>query len=117
MVEGNLRSGGVLVITLLISGCVVSSPVVPAGNNTYMVSSRSRACLKCTMASTALQTANQFCASKGKSLVIHNTSGYMNPFGYNAENQLIFSCLDQNDPALQQAVSAGGMIFVDPTHE
>lgn len=114
--KGALGPGGALVLSL-ISGCVISSPVVPSGKNTFVVSSRSSACLKCASASKALQAANQFCAAKGKSLVIRNTSGYMNPFGYNTENQLIFSCLDENDPALQRSASASGTIFVDPTQD
>jgi hypothetical protein len=114
--KGSMRLAGALVV-LLISGCVVSSPIASSGKNTYVVSSHSSACLKCTSASTALQAANHFCATQGKSLVIRNTSGYMSPFGYNTENQLIFSCRDEQDPALQQSASPSGMIFVDPTHD
>ena len=41
----------------------------------------------------------------------------MNPFGYNTDNQLIFSCLDENDPALQRSAATSGTIFVDPTRD
>jgi len=116
MMKGNVRLAAGLAV-LMLSGCVVSSPIVSSGKNTYTVSSRSSACLKCAFASSALQSANQFCATQGKSLVIRNASGYMNPFGYNTANQLTFSCRDERDPALQQSAAAGGMIFVDPAHD
>ena len=113
--KGNLILGGGLA-ALLVSGCLVSSPIAPSGDNTYVVSSRSSTCFKCASAATALKEATEFCAKKGKSLVIRNTTGYMDPFGYNSERKLVFSCLDENDPALQRSTSASGTIFVDPTH-
>ncbi len=113
--KGKVILGGALTV-LLVSGCLVSSPIVPSGDNTYVVSSRSSTCFRCAPAATALKTANEFCANKGKSLVIRNTSGYMDPFGYNSSSQLVFSCLDEHDPGLQQATSANGTIFIDPVH-
>ncbi|HUN74339.1 MAG TPA: hypothetical protein VMU40_07485 [Steroidobacteraceae bacterium] len=116
MMKGDLQLGAV-VMALLATGCVVSTPIVPAGKNTYTVSSRSKVCLKCASASQVLQAANQFCANRGQSLVIHNPSGYMSPFGYNADNQLTFSCVEQTDPSVQSAAAQSGMIFVDPRHD
>ncbi len=113
--QGKLVLGGAAT-ALLLSGCLISSPIVSSGNDTYVVSSRSRACFSCASAATALQAANDFCGKMGKSLVIRNTSGYMNPFGYNSSNQLVFSCLDENDPAVQRS-TASGTIFVDPTRD
>jgi hypothetical protein len=114
--KGWLLLGGTLT-ALLVSGCLVSTPIVPSGNNTYVVSSRSSACFKCASASTALKAANDFCAKNGKSLVVRNDSGYMNPFGYNSQNQLVFSCADESSgPALERSTTANGPIFVDPAH-
>jgi hypothetical protein len=115
--KGCLLLGGTL-SALLLAGCLVSTPIAPTGNNSYVVSSRSSACLKCASAATALKAANDFCAKSGKSLVVRNGSGYMNPFGYNSSNQLVFSCLDQGgDPAVGQSTAANGTIFVDPGHD
>jgi hypothetical protein len=114
--KGWLLSGG-LVGALLVSGCLVHTPIVSSGKDTYVVSSRSSACLRCASAATALEAANQFCAKRGKSLVVRNDSGYMDPFGYNASNQLVFSCRDSSeDPAPEQAPPANGTIFIDPAH-
>lgn len=107
--------GGVL-SALLVSGCLVSTPIVPSKNGTYTVSTRSKACLRCASPATALETASEFCAKMGKSLVVRNESGYMDPFGYNSKNQLVFSCREESgDP--RQSTSADGTIFVDPGND
>lgn len=80
-------------VIVLLSGCEVSSPVVSAGKNTYLVSSHVGACISCSAAVQGLKTANAFCAKQGKTAVIRNTSGYTNPFGYDNSNQLYFSCV------------------------
>jgi hypothetical protein len=113
--KGKLILGGGLTV-LLVSGCLISSPIVPSDANTYVVSSRSSTCFRCASAATALKDATEFCAKKGKSLVIQNTSGYMDPFGYNSDSKLFFSCLDENDSAGQRSTSPDGTIFVDPAH-
>jgi hypothetical protein len=38
----------------------------------------------------------------GKFVVIRNTSGATNPFGYDNGNQLIFSCVTADDPEYQR---------------
>jgi len=103
---------------VLLSGCLVSTPIVPSGHDSYMVSSRSSACLRCASAATALKAASDFCAQRGKSLVVQNDSGYMDPFGYDGRNQLVFSCRDsKGNRAPEQSTSANGTIFVDPAHD
>ena len=92
----------VLALALLAAGCKVSSPVVPAGKDTYMVSSHVGLCVSCSAAVTGLQTANKFCAQMGKFVVVRNTGGYTNPFGYDNSNQLLFSCVGENDPDYQR---------------
>lgn len=102
---------------LLLSGCLVSTPILPSGHDTYVVSSRSSACLRCASAATALKAASDFCGKRGKSLVVENDSGYMDPFGYDSRNQLVFSCRDPKGSAPEQSTSANGTIFVDPAHD
>jgi predicted RNA-binding Zn-ribbon protein involved in translation (DUF1610 family) len=81
-----------------VAGCQVSSPVVPAGKDSYMVSSHVGACVSCSAAIKSLKTANEFCAKQGKVVVVRNTSGATNPFGYDNGNQTIFSCVSPDDP-------------------
>ena len=77
----------------------------PTGRHTAPRSARrgSRTCCSASSAAvTSLQTANKFCAKQGKFAVIRNTSGPTNPFGYDNDNQLLFSCVDENDPDYQR---------------
>ncbi len=111
--KGSLLLGSSLG-ALLVSGCLVHTPIVSSGKSNYIVSSRSSVCRSCPNAATALEAASKFCAKMGKSLVVRNTSGYMDPFGYNSKNQLVFSCRDESSPAPAQTTSANGTIFVDP---
>jgi hypothetical protein len=90
--------GSALVAILpLCAGCEVASPIVSAGKDTYVVSSHVGACVHCSAAVTGLQAANKFCSKMGKVVLVRNTEGYTNPFGYDTSNQLIFSCLDESD--------------------
>jgi hypothetical protein len=89
-------------IVLLAAGCKVSSPVVPAGKDTFMVSSHVGACVSCSAAVKGLQTANKFCAQLGKFVVVRNTNNVTNFAGYNVSNELTFSCVGENDPEYQR---------------
>jgi hypothetical protein len=89
-------------LALLAAGCKVSSPVTPAGKDTYLVSSHVGACVSCSAAVTGLQTANKFCAKMGKFAVVRNTNSVTNFAGYTVSNELIFSCVDENDPDYQR---------------
>lgn len=88
--------------TLLVAGCKVSSPITPAGKDTYMVSSHVAACISCSATVKSMQTANEFCAKQKKFAVIRNSTGSTNPLGYNVSSELIFSCVDENDPDYQR---------------
>jgi len=93
VVIGAVSRSSVFALVVLLAGCEVSSPVVPAGKDIYLVSSHVGACISCSAAVQGLKTANAFCAKQGKTAVIRNTSGYTNPFGYDNSNQLYFSCV------------------------
>jgi hypothetical protein len=74
--------------------------------------------MHCSAAVTGLQTANKFCAKMGKFVVIGNTSGATNPFGYDTGNQLIFSCINEDDPEYQRAGlrKDNGVTTIEQTH-
>jgi hypothetical protein len=86
------------VLLISVTSCQVSSPIVPAGKDSYMVSSHVGACVSCSAAIKSLKTANDFCAKQGKVVIVRNTSGATNPFGYDNGNQTIFSCVSPDDP-------------------
>ncbi len=85
-------------LLIAVTACQVSSSVVPAGRDSYMVSSHVGACVSCSAAIKSLKTANDFCAKQGKVVVVRNTSGATNPFGYDNGNQTIFSCVSSDNP-------------------
>lgn len=85
-------------IALSMAGCEVSAPVTQAGRDTYMVSSHVGACLHCSAQIQSMKTANAYCAKQGKFAIVRNTSGGMNPFGYDNGNQMVFSCVSADDP-------------------
>jgi hypothetical protein len=86
------------VLLLAFAGCEVSSPIVPAGKDSYLVSSHVGACVRCSAAVKSLKAANDFCAKQGRVVIVRNTSGATNPFGYDTGNQTVFSCVSPDDP-------------------
>jgi predicted RNA-binding Zn-ribbon protein involved in translation (DUF1610 family) len=87
---------------LLLAGCKISSPVTPAGKDSYMVSSHVGACVSCSAAIQSLKTANAFCAKQGKVALMRTSNGATNPFGYNVSNEMVFSCVLETDPEYQR---------------
>ncbi len=63
-----------------------------------MVSSHVAACISCSAAVQSLKTANAYCEKQGKGVVVRNTSGAVNPFGYDNGNQTVFSCVAKDSP-------------------
>jgi hypothetical protein len=86
------------VLLLAFAGCQVSSPIVPAGKDSYLVSSHVGGCVSCSAAVKSLKAANDFCAKQGKAVIVRNTDGTTNPFGYNTANETVFSCVSPDDP-------------------
>jgi hypothetical protein len=50
-----------------LTGCQVSSPVTPAGRDTYMVSAHVGACVSCSAQVKSMRTANEFCKGSSRS--------------------------------------------------
>ena len=86
------------ILVLSLSGCATSSQVVQAGRDTWMVSSHVAGCVNCSASVQSLTTANAFCGKHGKVVSIRNSRSTTNPFGYEVGNELMFSCIDENDP-------------------
>jgi predicted RNA-binding Zn-ribbon protein involved in translation (DUF1610 family) len=93
-----MRYWAILPLSILLAGCETSSPVVPAGKDSYMVSSHVGACVSCSATVTSLQTANAYCAKQGKVAIVRNSNSTTNAFGYTVGDQTTFSCVSSDDP-------------------
>ncbi len=80
---------------LTLAACVTTSEIVPAGKDSYMITGAARG-THSGEAIAALKAANAYCDKLGKHMTIRSEeTGYS--LDYRAMN-LIFSCLDANDP-------------------
>ena len=99
-----MRAVGFGVISALLAACVtVGSDVVPVGKDTYQLSMTGVGFA--TQANTnikALKSANDYCAKLGKHMVPAN-SAESGVYGWSPrQDNLVFKCLDENDPAYLQ---------------
>lgn len=95
-----MRTATGCLLVAVLSGCVVSnSEIVPAGKDTYLVSGKAVGGINSGESLiAATKAANAYCATQKKVMVIRNTSTGGNA-GFGGEHsQLIFSCVDENDP-------------------
>jgi hypothetical protein len=83
----------------LLQACVSTSEVVPAGKDSYMiVGSANGGPVAGKSIIAATKQANAYCEQQGKVMEIRNTSA-AGIAGFGGEHSnLIFSCLDPNDP-------------------
>ena len=86
------------VVAVFLTACQSSSAVIQAGKDTYMVSSQVGGCVGCSASVQSLKTANEYCGKQGKYVAIRNSQTSTNNYGYQVGNELIFSCVSQNDP-------------------
>lgn len=105
-------------ICTAIAGCEISSPVVPSGKDSYMVSSHVGACVHCSARIQSMKTANAYCTKQGKFAIVRNSSGATNPFGYDNGNDMIFSCVTADDPEYTRPALRpdNGVTTIDQRH-
>lgn len=82
----------------LLAACQVSSHVVPAGKDSYMVSSHVAGCISCAASVKSLETANAYCGKEGRVAIVRNSNSTTNGFGYEVGNSMVFSCVAPDDP-------------------
>jgi hypothetical protein len=84
-------------LALAAAGCVSTSEIVPAGKDSYMVTGASHGGASGGKeGAAALKAANAYCEKMGKHLQMRRTdTGYSLNY---ASMNLVFSCLDANDP-------------------
>lgn len=83
----------VIVPALLLAGCVTTSKVVPAGQDTYMISAANDACGNCTPALVrATEQANAYCQKMGKTMTVKESKDQTYDIGFGKRVTLTFTC-------------------------
>lgn len=86
-------------LALVVAGCVTTSPVVPVGKDTYMVTASNDACGNCSEPQIrAAQQANAYCASISKVMIARDTAEQTFDIGFGHKRTLTFSCVAPDDP-------------------
>ena len=79
---------------MLLAGCVTTSDLVPAGQDTYMISAANDTCGNCTPPQIRVtQAANAYCKKLGKTMVMRNTEENTFDIGFGKRVTLTFSCI------------------------
>jgi hypothetical protein len=101
--EGIRVNKAVIALTVALTACANVSPVMPTGNNSYMISVVSHS-----QFSEALIKANHdaeaYCASQGKKVVINSADTAGTKFMSSSSARVQFSCYSADDPHYQQSV-------------
>lgn len=104
------HSLGVLMLIAALTGCAMSTGVLPAGPNTYTVTEQFAPVRggSTTAEQTALTEANAYCAQQGRQFLATDmvTPPSRNPWGATGYS-VTFRCLLPGDPALANAGAAG----------
>jgi hypothetical protein len=88
---------------ILSAACAQVSPVMPTGNNSYMISVVSHSQFSEAMVK-ANTDANEYCAKQGKKVVINHMDTAGTQFMSSSSARVQFSCYDENDPEYRKAV-------------
>jgi hypothetical protein len=80
-----------MISILMIGGCVSTSPVLPTGENTYMISVVSHSQWNEAI-ETGVTQANAFCASKNLKATINNSTTAGTDFMSSSKAQVWFTC-------------------------
>jgi hypothetical protein len=88
---------------LVLAACVSSSEIVPAGKDSYIVTGAANGGMESGQSMiAATKAANAYCTKLSKFMIIRRTdTGGSAGFGGEHSN-LIFSCVDENDPEYQR---------------
>jgi hypothetical protein len=82
-----------IAIAALLTGCVTTSKIVPAGPDTYMISAANDACGNCAPAEIrANEQASAYCAKQSKSMVVNDTKDSTFDIGFGKRITLTFEC-------------------------
>jgi hypothetical protein len=84
----------IVAASLILSACVTTTKIVPAGQDTYLVSAANDACGNCEPPQIRLtEQANEYCAKLGKSMIVRNTENQTFDIGFGHRVTMTFSCM------------------------
>jgi hypothetical protein len=92
-----------VIATVALTACANVSPVMPTGNNSYMVSVVSHSQFGEALVR-ANHDADAYCASQGKKVVINSADTAGTKFMSSSSARVQFSCDSADDPRYQQSV-------------
>ena len=88
-----------LLLPVFAAACVTTSPVVPMGKDSYMITGSNAGGLNRGKGKTlAVQQANAHCASLKKFLVVRRFDSEAGVFDGTQSTTLVFSCVAEDDP-------------------
>jgi hypothetical protein len=88
-----MRIGTMLLVTGL-AGCATTTQIVPAGQDTYMVSAANDTCGNCTPPEIrATQQASEYCTKLGRTMVVKDTKNQTFDIGFGKRYTLTFACV------------------------
>ena len=93
-----LTAVALLVPTMLaLTACVTTSKIVPAGQDTFMISAANDTCGNCTPPHIRVtEQASTYCAKMSKTMVVKNTEEQTFDIGFGKRVTLTFSCVAKN---------------------
>jgi len=85
---------------ILLTSCATTSSIAPYGKDSYILSVEDMWGGKSSgkLQVKAAQEASEYCAKQGKVMRVRNTSGQGVQGWTGTSSNLIFSCIDENDP-------------------
>jgi hypothetical protein len=79
---------------VLLSACVTTSKIVPAGKDTYMISAANDTCGNCTPPEIrATEQASEYCTKMGKTMVMKDSQEHTFDIGFGHRITMTFSCV------------------------
>jgi hypothetical protein len=93
---------GLIAAAVALAACVSTSKVVPMGKDSYMITALGQGAPAAgTQSVAAVEQANKYCAAMHKVIVVRRMDTQNATIGSQSTN-LVFSCVDENDPEYQR---------------
>lgn len=85
-----------IVANILLTGCVTTSKIVPAGENTFMISAANDTCGNCTPPEVrATEQASAYCSKQGKTMTVKESKEQTFDIGFGHRVTLTFACVNK----------------------
>jgi hypothetical protein len=79
---------------VLLSACATTTQIVPAGQDTYMISAANDTCGNCTPPQIRVtQQASEYCAKQSKTMIVKETKDEKFDIGFGKRVTLTFACV------------------------